>query len=148
MIFGFKFPSPFRGLYLQILDFFRGNAEAEEGFRPHSGDYISKYTLHFRYHHRTCFRPHSGDYISKYCPLHPLYFFILRSIMRGKVNCIWKYSFNGLQNFKNHCIFWHRGKINLFLIHIVPSYILFPYILYISKYAETHLIWDLYNVYG
>ena len=32
--------------------------------------------------------------------------------------------------------------------HIVPSYILFPYILCISKYAETHLIWDLYNVYG
>ena len=162
------FPSPFRGLYLQILGgttlvfassvsvpipgtispncnlYWYKNVLDIKRFRPHSGDYISKsakvsgiynswvkgvsvpipgtispnnvYSNHkvnnkvsvpipgtispnklFKQKNgwRYCFRPHSGDYISKYCPLHPLYFFILRSIMRGKVNCIWKYSFNG-----------------------------------------------------
>ena len=85
-----SFPSPFRGLYLQIIDMipcgkcigfpspFRGlylQIEHEnycwerglKGFRPHSGDYISKYSNYIVFDDLLVksFRPHSGDYISK-----------------------------------------------------------------------------------
>ena len=59
------FPSPFRGLYLQIVQRFQ--CKVFPCFRPHSGDYISKWlrSLH-RLKVLPRFRPHSGDYISKW----------------------------------------------------------------------------------
>ena len=90
-----KLPSPFRGLYLQILIALHEEYVLYTSVPIPGTISPNLYELYIDNKIDQHFRPHSGDYISKYCPLHPLYCFILRNIMRGKVNCIWKYSFNG-----------------------------------------------------
>ena len=40
------FPSPFRGLYLQIMSRMTAT-RLTDSFRPHSGDYISKYWIEY-----------------------------------------------------------------------------------------------------